>query len=615
MTDKGVDRVREMLANVTAGPSSAADALTRAEVHAATLLAPADPAGPGSGPGPDGFDGAPPWEGVGEDAEPSDTRAERVDPEVVAECAKLDQSDTDNGRRLLNHFGENLLVLQTEGVASADYFVWTGDHWDAASGNDASIRTAQRVGARIALEADHMSYSPAELTVMKRAEPLLAKDAKDLTPAERQAVEDARAVPAALSGRRKSRRAFGVTTKNQGRIANMLRMAAPHITRAPDAFNVDPMLVAVGGATLHFTRKVEIVRELDQECPDPDVERHIERKVTTAAVEVIPGHDRAHLITKLMPVAYDPAARCPLWDAFLDEFLPDPEVRRMVQVFSGLGMTGIGLQRVMFHYGSGANGKSVFMETLMRIMGPLGVGLPAASLVGDAKASGNQANPDIARLYGARIVRVAELPPNEPVKEELVKLLTGGERMPARNLFKGFFEFTPVFKAHLSGNGLPRIDGTDNGIWRRMVVVPWVKTIPEERRRDLHDVVAEFVAEGSGILNWLVEGVLIFLREGFIVPEAARTATQDYRDEMDPVGQFKNACVLDQTDGRVQASTMYRAYESWALANGMTPMKGAGFGRKMKLKVPRDDSGAQHFYVGCILHSVPDRPAPEHDDR
>ena len=443
--------------------------------------------------------------------------------------------------------------------------------------------------------------------MLKRAEPLMSKDAKDLTLAERQAVEDAKAVPAALAGRRKSRRAFGVTTKNQGRIANMLRMAAPHITRKPDAFNFDPMLVAVEGSTLRFGRRLVE----DPENPDPESSRF----VVDAQVDVLTGHDRAHLITKLMPVAYVPEARCPLWDAFLDEFLPDPDVRRMVQVFSGLGMTGIGLQRVMFHYGSGANGKSAFMETLMRVMGPLGVGLPAASLVGENKATGNQANPDIARLYGARIVRVAELPPNEPVKEELVKLLTGGERMPARNLFKGFFEFTPVFKAHLSGNGLPRIDGTDNGIWRRMVVVPWVRTIPEERRRDLHEVVAEFVAEGSGILNWLIAGVLTFLREGFVVPEAARTATQDYRDEMDPVGQFVNVCVRAEPGNKVQASTMYAAYETWCLANGMTPFKQTAFGRKIKSKLTRDDSGNVRFFIDCVLHSVPVRPSHEPDDR
>ncbi len=603
MTAKGGDRVRDILANATAGPSSSSDALARAALHGATMLAPEDSAGPG----PDGFDAPPPWDEIEDDAEPSDTRAERVDPEVVAECARLDQSDTDNGRRLLLHFGDDMLVLETEGVASADYLVWTGKHWDGASGNDASIRTAQRVGARIALEADYLAYSLAELTMVKRAEPLLAKEVKDLTPAERQAVEDAKAVPTALAGRRKSRRAFGVTTKNQGRIANMLRMAAPHITRKPDAFNHDPMLVAVDGHTLRFRRE----RVEDLENPDPDSRRFI----SEAALEVTEGHDRAHLITKLMPVAYDPAARCPLWDAFLDEFLPDPAVRRMVQVFSGLGMTGIGLQRVMFHYGSGANGKSAFMETLMRVMGPLGVGLPAASLVGESKATGNQANPDIARLYGARIVRVAELPPNEPVKEELVKLLTGGERMPARNLFKGFFEFTPVFKAHLSGNGLPRIDGTDNGIWRRMVVVPWVKTIPEERRRDLHEVVAEFVTEGSGILNWMVEGVLIFIREGFVVPEAARTATQDYRDEMDPVGQFVNACVKESAGNKVQASTMYTAYETWCLANGMTAFKQTAFGRKIKQKLTRVDTGGLRFFTDCVLHSVPARPAPDYDDR
>ena len=269
MSETGRDRVRDMIANAQAGSSSPSDALARAALHAAVLQ--------GGGPQPDGFDAPPqigepvPWDGVDEDAEPSDTRSERVNPEVLAACARLDQSDTDNGQRLLMHFGDDLLVLETEGVASADYLVWTGKHWDGASGNDASIRTAQKVGARIALEADHLAYSPSELITMKRAEPLLAKDAKDLTPAERQAVEDAKAVPAALAGRRKSRRAFGVTTKNQGRIANMLRMAAPHITRKPDAFNFDPMAVAVAGHTLRFRRKAEVVREVDPECPDPDV--------------------------------------------------------------------------------------------------------------------------------------------------------------------------------------------------------------------------------------------------------------------------------------------------------------------------------------------------------
>lgn len=607
MTEKGVDRVREMLANVTAGPSSAADALARAEMHAATMLAPADPAGPG----PDGFDGAPPWEEVGEDAEPSDTRAKRVDPEVVAECAKLDQSDTDNGRRLILHYGRDLCVLETENVASGDYIVWVGDHWDAASGNDAALRVAQKIGGHIALEADHLAHTAIERDLMRKADALKPRSPDTLTDAERDILAAAKAVPAALAGRKRSRRAFGVTSKNQGRIANMLRMAAPHLTRKPDAFNADAHLVATRGHTLRFAKAVAVERELDPECPDPDAERWIERKLVRSTVDPIPGHNREDLITKVMPVNYDPEALCPLWDAFLAECLPDEAVRRCVQVFSGLGMTGIGLQKVLFHYGNGANGKSVFMETLMRVMGPLGVGLPAASLVGENRATGQQASPDIARLYGARIVRVAELPADEPVKEELVKLLTGGESMPVRNLFKGFFEFTPVFKAHMSGNGYPRIDGTDNGIWRRMVVIPWTVTIPEERRREFREVVAELAAEGSGILNWLIEGVLIFLREGFQVPEAAVAATKEYRDDMDPIGQFLADCVLPCAGQNVQARTMYEAYVSWSMANAKKPWGEPKFGKVMKTKDYKNDGARIRQYLDCQLHEVPARPAPE----
>ena len=581
------------------GPEAVRAALTNAELYDTTLAL--------AGPAPDGQDDEPPHAGVDDTAEPSDMRQDGVDADVVAACAKLDQSDTDNGTRLLQHFGRDMLVVETENVASADWVTWAGDHWDAATGNDGALRYAQRVGGRIALEADYLAHTPKELIVLSMADHLGKSNPDTLSAADRATLDRAKGITAALDRRRSSRRAFGVTSKNQARIVNMLRMAAPHSTRKPDAFNADPLLTAVEGHTLRFVRDTSTVRERDPECPDPDVERYVEREVVTACVEAISGHDRAHLITKLLPVRYDPAAACPRWTAFLEEYQPDPELRRMVQVYSGLGITGVTLQKVVYHHGSGANGKSVFMETLMRLCGPLGADLPAASLTGDNRSTGAGASPDLAMLQGARIVRVAELPANEPVKEELSKLLTGGERMPVRNLFKGFFRFTPVFKAHLSGNGLPRIDGTDEGIWRRMCVATWPREVPVEKRRELNEVVNEFVAEGPGILNWLIEGVLIFLREGFIVPEAARAATQHYRDEMDPVGQFKTECVAPSPSRNVQATDLYEAYVSWSMANAKVPKNATAFGKIMKLKMAWKKASVM-IYTDCRLHSVPDRP-------
>ena len=548
----------------------------------------------------------------GEGAGPPGQDEAGIDMAAVERCALLDQSDAGNGERLRNHFGQDLLVQKTEGVASADWIVWDGRHWDAASGQDAVERVAQKIGARIALEATFLAHTPREQVVLRDVKRVLNKDEKKWTDQDRALVAEAERAPTALANRRRARLYFGTSSRNSGRLANMKKCAAPYLTREPDAFNADPHLVAVEGHTLRFAREVLTVSEPDPECPDPDVVRHVERKEVRVGVEAIEGHRREHLITKLAPVRYDPAATCPKWVAFLEECLPNPNIRGCVQVFSGLGLTGVALQKVMFHWGAGANGKSVFLETLMRLLGPLGVGLPAASLVGENTATGSQANPDIARLYGARIVRVAELPANQPLKEELVKLLTGGERMPVRNLFKGFFEFTPVFKAHMSGNGYPRIDGTDNGIWRRMTVIHWPVIIPEERRRELDEIVSEFIREeGPGILNWLVDGVLTFLREGFVVPPEVQAATQDYRNEMDPIGMFVSECVRPRPGGRVQAREMYTAYQSWSAVNAKTAVSETKFGRVLKGRFAKDEKSNRHAYLECELFEVPNDPATE----
>lgn len=191
-----------------------------------------------------------------------------------------------------------------------------------------------------------------------------------------------------------------------------------------------------------------------------------------------------------------------------------------------------------------------------------------------------------------------------------MKKLTGGEAIPVRNLFKGFFEFQPVFIAHMSGNGYPRIDGTDNGIWRRMAVIKWPVTLEDDEQRDFEEVVGELVAEAPGILNWLIEGALTYLREGLLIPPEVRMATQEYRDEMDVVGAFLDACVRASPGQSVTAREMYQAYVSWAHANGKKPVSETKFGRDVKRKIPRDDKGALHVYRDVALHDVPTRPLP-----
>jgi len=135
------------------------------------------------------------------------------------------------------------------------------------------------------------------------------------------------------------------------------------------------------------------------------------------------------------------------------------------------------------------------------------------------------------------MVRVVEIPPHMSLSIDVVKKLTGGESIPVRTLFKGFFEFQPVCKPHFSTNGQPLIDDASNGIWRRMLTVEWPVVLAEAEQRDFEEVVREFLREGPGILNWLIAGVLDYLRYGFVVSDGVRAGTQSYRDDMDPIAE------------------------------------------------------------------------------
>lgn len=573
--------------------------------------APANDAGPA--PRVDPF--APP--AGDEDGEPGTAPrpGSKVDMAIVLECAGLDHSDTDNADRLLKHFGEDLLVLAQSKARTAAYAVWTGTHWDIDLGEPRALAIAQQLGGRIALEAGVLKMSEVEQKLVDKAVEAAKKDASELTPLEKAIIGKAEKAAEAYRKRVARRMTHAVSSKNKGRLEAMLACAAPHIQRGPDLFNADPLKVAVAGHTLTF-RRLPPKRERNPAYNDPDDSREdlpefIE--VPQAKMTAVKGHDRADLITQLVPVPYDPKAACPKWTAFLDRMLPVAEVRRMVQVASGLGLIGLTVQKLFFHYGFGANGKSVYMETLCRLLGDWSVTLPSESFTGEGKAGG-AANPDMARLYGRRFLRVKELPEGEDLRENLVKDLTGGEHFTVRDLFRGYFDFKPIFTGHMSGNGYPKITGTDNGIWRRMAVVHWPVTLAAAEQREFEDVVAEFVPEYPGILNWLIEGVLIFLKEGLVVPEAVRVKTQEYRDQMDPTSAFCGRCVEIVADQPpITAKDFYQAYVDFTIDQGGKPVSLTRFGLIMQKKFRRED-GRIVYYHGIRLIDVPPKRERPNDD-
>lgn len=548
------------------------------------------------------------------DGVPSDLFASAADvaPETLRACAALDQSDTDNGKRLRRYFGDDVLVLAEDGSPEGQYLVWKGTHWDIAEGPAEARKLAQRIGGLIGLEADYIEASPRERVAIEQGEQaeydlkrLLKelpkeKDWSDEQRARVDALENAVAAmkqaQADLKARQVARRRFGVSSKNQARIENMLKAAAPHLRRPAEAFNRDPFLVATLSHTLRF------VREPDPECPDPDATRYRWR------CDAQPTHERGDLITALVPVQYDAAARPDKWAAFLDRFMPLPahaDKRRTLQQFSGLGLLGLIIQRLMFHYGEGANGKSVYLETLMRLLGDsFAVSLPPETLIGGGDRNAGGAAPDIMRMFGKRMLRVPEIKPGAALQEDLVKRITGGEKLTARTLFKGYIDFQNKAKPHMSGNGFPKIDGTDHGIKRRILVVHWTETIAEADQKDFEEVVKGLLSEAPAILNWLIEGALDYLNNGLFIAEDIRAATQDYFDEMDTVGQFVRDCVEIVEGQSVTAREMYEAYKAWCAANAKTPVLETRFGRVMKGKIKREEKRIRR-YLNVRLHDVP----------
>ena len=548
-----------------------------------------------------------------DDGEPAATaRGDRsVDREVVRACAALDHSDTDNAERLQRHFGEDMLVLAQSKARKATYAIWDGTHWDIDTGDPRSLAIAQQLGGRIAMETEFLQYTPAEEEAVKAGKEALAKPEDERSRPEKKLADAALNAKANLAKRKKRRMDHAVTSKNRARLEAMLTCLAPHVMRSPDDFNADPLKVALLDHTLVFSREVEHVRNPAFDDPDDnreDIPETIERKI--ASVKAIKGHRRGDLITQIIPVAYQKNAKCPKWDAFLKRMLPSDDVRRMVQVASGLGLVGLTVQKLFFHYGFGANGKSVYMETLCRLLGDVSVTLPSESFIGEGN-SGGAASPDMARLYGRRFLRVKELPEGEDLRENLVKDLTGGEDFTVRDLFQGYFDFKPIFTGHMSGNGYPRITGTDNGIWRRMVVVHWPVTLKKEEQREFEEVVSEFQPEYPGILNWLIEGVLIFLREGLVIPASVEAKTQEYRDEMDPTSAFCARCIEADERGEVTAKDFYQAYVDFTVDQGGKPISLTRFGLIMKKKYRREDGRAVKYH-GLRLIEV---PKPAHTSR
>lgn len=291
--------------------------------------------------------------------------------------------------------------------------------------------------------------------------------------------------------------------------------------------------------------------------------------------------EREDYVTKRCGAAFDPKAKCPNWDAFLKKiFVKDRKLSAYVRRACGYTLTGLTDEEAMFIlWNTGNNGKSTLRETVFALMGDYAMGADASLLVAHRKQQGG-ASPDVARMHGMRLVTMNETAEGDHLNESRVKYITSHDITTARFLFENPFDFTPTHKPWLTTNNKPVIKGTDPGIWRRVQMWPFLFIVPE-KERDRYFRQKKLMPELCGILNWALKGLRKYHKLGLKPPPAVIEATEEYRKDMDVLGQWIAERLVQDPKSALKRTEMFRDYEAWSKANVSWHMTAIGFGREL----------------------------------
>ena len=289
--------------------------------------------------------------------------------------------------------------------------------------------------------------------------------------------------------------------------------------------------------------------------------------------------DPSKLITKHVPVPFDPSAKCPRWQRFLKQVMNgNDHLIRFLQRAIGYSLTGDISAQVMFIlYGTGANGKSTLLRVAADVTGDYFRSCPAETLL--AKHTQGSSN-DLARLKGARLIACSEGEENRKLAESLVKLFTGEDKVTARFLYGEFFEFIPEGKLWFVTNHKPGIRGTDQAIWRRLLLIPFTVTIPEKERDP--KLIEKLRRELPGILAWAIRGCVSWQAKGLRPAPEVLSATASYRREEDRVVAFVSERCRTGPTFEATGGELYLAYRQWCEWSGEQPMSNTLFGRRLE---------------------------------
>lgn len=306
---------------------------------------------------------------------------------------------------------------------------------------------------------------------------------------------------------------------------------------------------------------------------------------------VLHPHDPNLNLSKVTAAAYDPQAQAPEFVKFLERVQPDAEMREFLARLLGHALSGRIREHILpvFH-GIGANGKSTLVEVVRRLLGDYAATVDPGLLIdrGEVHPTG------VADLHGLRLAITHESDQGRRLAEGTIKRLTGGDAVTARRMREDFWTFEPTHSLVMVTNHAPVVTGTDEGIWRRLKIIPFGVVIPPEERDP--DLPTRLDGERDGILRWLVEGYRAYLAEGLAEPGVVATATTSYRQNSDLFGLWLDERTLSGAHYWVRSSELYADWARWAGAEGMS----------------QDAIGTQKAFTSRLVEKGYDPPTKSH---
>lgn len=321
---------------------------------------------------------------------------------------------------------------------------------------------------------------------------------------------------------------------------------------------------------------------------------------------ILRTHQRGDFITKLCPTIYTPDAKSDVFTEFLSYiFDGDLSLIEWLQLWFGYCLTGLTTEHLLpVFWGTGANGKSTLLEAILHVMGrDYSMQAPPNFLI---QKRGDSHPTEMADLFGRRLVATSETGDGNKLAEQLVKSLTGGDTIRARRMREDFWQFEPSHKLILVTNHKPKISGTDHGMWRRLRLVPFNVTVPDNKQDK--QLPAKLRKAAPAILAWMVKGCLKWQQHGLIEPEAIVAATKNYRDDEDVTGRFIAGCCITGKAYSVNATALFQAYQKWAESEGETAVSQRRFGEALTEKRFERYTSNGTFYRGLGFLTEPTEP-------